>query len=144
MTPMPTIHGCAVLIGETGVLIRGPSGAGKSTLVLALIEAANARGLFARLVADDRVRLVAASGRLIALPHPAIAGLIEERGLGILERPHEDSARIGLIVDLAASPDRLPEPQEARLSLEGIELPRLSLPADLPLASATRRILGFF
>lgn len=144
MTPTPTIHGCAVLIGEIGILIRGPSGAGKSTLVLALIEAATARGLFARLVADDRVQLVATSGRLLASPHPAIAGLIEERGRGIFAHPHEDSARIGLIVDLEASPERLPEPQEGSLSLEGIELTRLSLPAGLPLDSATRRILGFF
>ena len=54
------VHACAVLIGARALLIRGPAGSGKSRLALALIEAAEAGRLrFARLVADDRVRLEA-------------------------------------------------------------------------------------
>ena len=64
MSAPATIHACALVIGETGVLIRGASGAGKSSLVLALLEAAAAKGLFARLVADDRVALRASETRI--------------------------------------------------------------------------------
>lgn len=49
------VHGTAAVVGEAGVLIRGASGAGKSSLALALVDAAAARGLFARLVGDDRI-----------------------------------------------------------------------------------------
>ena len=77
-----TVHAACVVLGEAGVLIRGESGAGKSSLALGLIEAAPAHGLFGALVADDRVRITCAHGRLVARPHPAIAGRIELRGLG--------------------------------------------------------------
>ena len=64
MADVATVHGCAVLVGTRAILIRGPAGSGKSRLALALIEAADAGHLrFARLVADDRVQLVAAHGR---------------------------------------------------------------------------------
>ena len=49
------LHATAVVVGESGVLLRGPSGAGKSSLALALIWAARERAGFAALVADDRV-----------------------------------------------------------------------------------------
>lgn len=144
MSAPQTIHGCALVLGEQGLLIRGASGAGKSSLVLALIEAAAARGLFARLVADDRVQLAVAGGRLLAAPHPAIAGQIEERGRGIRSQLHEQAVRITLIVDLVEVAERLPEAKQTQTELGGISLPRLSLPSSLPSESAARRILGFF
>ena len=39
---------------------------------------------FARLVGDDRVHVEAAGGRLLVRPAPALAGLIEVRGIGVL------------------------------------------------------------
>ena len=48
MTPPASIHACALIVDEAGLLIRGASGAGKSSLVLALIAAAQAQGRFAR------------------------------------------------------------------------------------------------
>ena len=93
-------HGCVVLVGEAGVLIRGASGAGKSALALALIEAAGRAGLFARLVADDRVLLRAACGRLLARPHPALAGRVEKRGEGIVAVEHEPCGVVRCVVDL--------------------------------------------
>ncbi len=92
----------AVLVGARAVLIRGPSGAGKSRLALDLIAAA--RGgccAFARLVGDDRVHLETAGGRLLVRPAPALAGLIELRGTGILQLDYEPSAVVGLVVDLS-------------------------------------------
>src|SRR4029077_15340497 len=84
-SPPATVHASAVLVGPRAVLIRGPSGSGKSRLALELIEMARTGSLpFARLVADDRVHLEAAHGRLLARPAEALAGLIEVRGGGLL------------------------------------------------------------
>src|SRR5437879_4165671 len=107
-----TVHGCAVLVGARAILTRGPAGSGKSRLALGLIAAAQAGILrFARLVADDRVALEAAHGRVLARPAASLAGLIEARGLGIRRLPYEAAAVLGWVVDLAA-PDaqRLPDP----------------------------------
>ncbi len=120
-------HATCVVLGEAGVLIRGESGSGKSSLGLALLERAAARGLFAALVADDRVRIALRHGRLVARPHPAIAGRIEVRGLGLLGRPAEEACLLRLVVDLVPAAPRLPEPGAERADLLGISLPRLCL-----------------
>ncbi|WP_372426872.1 HPr kinase/phosphorylase [Salinarimonas chemoclinalis] len=126
MTRTDTLHASCVLVGEAGVLIRGASGAGKSRLALDLLEAARARGLHARLVGDDRIRLAAAHGRLVARPHPAIAGLVERRGVGILERPHAPAAIVRLVVDLVPEyPPRLPDPEALEAEILRVRLPRL-------------------
>ena len=126
---MATIHAAAVLVGARAVLIRGPSGAGKSQLALELIAAAQAGQLrFARLVGDDRVHLQSAGGRLLVRPAPALAGLIELRGVGIVRRAYEPCAVVGLVVDLAAADaERLPQRQT--VELEGVNLPRLAVAA---------------
>ncbi len=88
---------------KAGVLILGESGAGKSLLALELIAAG------AKLVADDRVELFVRSGRLMARAPANIAGLIEVRGLGIVEIAHVRDATVTLVVKLAdAQPKRLP------------------------------------
>jgi HPr kinase/phosphorylase len=127
--PLATVHASAVLVGARAVLIRGPSGSGKSRLALELIEAARTRLLaFARLVADDRVHLEAAHGRLLARPAEALAGLIEVRGVGLVRLPYEASAVVGLVVDLAAADARrLPEAASRTIEIGGIELPRLAV-----------------
>ncbi len=137
-----TIHASAVLVGARAVLIRGPSASGKSRLALELIEAGRAGALLlARLVADDRVHLVPAGGRLLALPAAALAGLIEVRGVGLLRVAHEPSAVVGLVVDLAATDAaRLPEPDKRKIDIGGIVLPRLAVApgaAALPLVLAS-------
>jgi serine kinase of HPr protein (carbohydrate metabolism regulator) len=135
----PTIHACAVLVGARAVLVRGPAGGGKSRLTLALLQAAEA-GLirFARLVADDRTHVEAVHGRLLARPAPELAGLIEVRGLGIRRVPHEPVAVVSLVVDLAAG-DTTRLPDDDRVTIEGVSIPRLAVPADedpLPLVAA--------
>lgn len=128
-----TIHANAVLVGEAGILIRGPSGAGKSALSRTLVTQAAARGLFARHVADDRVRLEARAGRLLARPAPAIAGRQEVRGLGIVETPHEGAARIALVVDLVdGDPPRMPALEEQWVELHGLRVPRLAVACKNP------------
>ncbi len=74
------VHATAIAIGAGGILISGRSKAGKSHLAEALLALARAEGLEALLVGDDRVGLISEAGGIVAMPHPAIAGLIERRG----------------------------------------------------------------
>jgi HPr kinase/phosphorylase len=140
----PTIHASAVLTGPRAVLIRGPAGAGKSRLALNLIQAA-ARGqlIFARLVADDRVHIEAAHGRLIARPPAALAGLLEVRGLGIAQLPYEPVAVVSWVIDLdSAAPMRMPDDEAGHALVAGVRIRRLSVaprcdPVPMVLAAVT-------
>lgn len=136
MTASPTVHASAALIGAKAVLIRGASGSGKSQLAWALIQAAQnspsatRSGIlpFARLVGDDRVHVEAASGRLLVRPAPALAGLIEIRGLGIRRLAHETVAVVGMVVDLAATDaGRFPAEEAAQTTISEVVLPRLAV-----------------
>jgi HPr kinase/phosphorylase len=124
-----SVHASAVLVCARAILIRGPAGSGKSRLALALIAAAD-RLRFARLIADDRVRLEACHGRLLARPPEALKGLIEVRGLGIRRVAYEPVAVVGLVVDLAApDAERLPPPGVKAAIIGAIRLPRLAVAA---------------
>ena len=128
MAEAATVHACAVLVGAHALLIRGPAGSGKSQLVLALMRAAQSGHLpFCRLVGDDRVQLEPHHGRLLARAPDAIAGMIEARGLGIRQMPHDSLAVIGAVVDLAApDAERLPAAGQ-EIEIAGIRLPRLAV-----------------
>ena len=122
-----TMHASAVLVGERAVLIHGASGSGKSRLAWALVKAGRA-GLLpsVRLVADDRVRVFAAGGRLLAAAPATIHGMIEVRGLGIRRVEYEPLALVGLLVELgAADGARLPETNTTEAKILGIGIPRL-------------------
>jgi serine kinase of HPr protein (carbohydrate metabolism regulator) len=122
------VHANALVLGETGLLLRGPPGAGKSTLTLELVDRWRARGAFAALVGDDRVALDARHGLLIARPHPSIRGMIEARGLGVLRIDHEPACVVRAVIDLLAlkeAPKRYPEESESRIELSGVTLPRI-------------------
>lgn len=129
MTNGPSIHANCVVIGEDGVLIRGPSGSGKSVLSEALIAAAHARGLHGSLVSDDRTLIEATHGRLVASAPPALAGLIERRGLGVSETSHFGAARVRLVVDLQPKPDRMAASNALDAIIRGICVARIAAPA---------------
>jgi HPr kinase/phosphorylase len=99
------VHATAVAIDGRAVLLRGPSGAGKSDLALRLIDAG------ARLVADDQVELRRAGGRVLVRAPAATAGLMEVRGVGILQLEPLPEAALAMCVDLVplAEVERLPE-----------------------------------
>lgn len=101
-----------------GVLITGPSGSGKSGLALWLLA------LGGELVTDDRTILSAEKGKLIANAPPAIAGMIEARGVGILPVASIRDVHVRLVVDMAQlEVARLP--QSHTVSLLDITLPCL-------------------
>jgi HPr kinase/phosphorylase len=135
-----TIHASAVLIGPKAALIRGPAGAGKSRLVWDLLQSALP---FTRLVADDRALIEACAGRLLVRPAPALAGMIEIRGLGMRQLPSEPLAAVGLVVDLAAEDAaRLPGLQAERTAVGGVSLPRLAVAGGLPALPLVLAFLG--
>ena len=140
---MATIHASAVLVGARAVLIRGPSGAGKSRLALDLIAAGRAGQFpFTRLIGDDRVDLINAGGRLLVQAAPALAGLLEVRGAGIVRLDHEPCAVVGLVVDLAAADaQRLPE--TSLTTLENVKLPRLAVPEGVSALPGILALLTF-
>jgi HPr kinase/phosphorylase len=139
------IHADALLIGAAGLLLRGPSGSGKSGLARELIAIAEGRRLFARLIGDDRVEIENRHGRLVARAHPAIAGAIEERGVGIVRIAHESQGVIRCVIDLTGRgdppPQRCPDPESAATTLCGVTLPRLR--ADAGESGAGRKIFSF-
>ncbi|WP_322890560.1 MULTISPECIES: HPr kinase/phosphatase C-terminal domain-containing protein [unclassified Yoonia] len=116
MTQPETRHGTCVAWDDRGVLILGAAGRGKSALALYLMA------LGGTLVADDRVVLQADGGRLVATCPPAIAGLIEARGVGILNAACQARATVALVVDLDRTADqRLPDRASTRIC--GCDIP---------------------
>jgi HPr kinase/phosphorylase len=125
------LHATTVLVGERAVLIRGPSGSGKSSLALALLArppvvAGTTAPAPVRLVADDQTLVEACGGRLIARPHPVIAGRIEMRGMGLLSVVHEPQAVVGLVVLLGDYP-RLPSDEASTALICGVRLPTIGI-----------------
>ncbi|RVE92700.1 HPr kinase/phosphorylase [Sinorhizobium meliloti] len=133
--PFVNVHGTAIVLGTTGLLITGPSGSGKSALALSCLSEVRHRGRFAALVADDRVDLTLENGCIVARCPAAIRGLIEIRGSGIAEVDTVSAC----VLDWAIMPVRAPFdprlPPEEELQLEiGRNLPLLRLPVEGPLS----------
>ena len=137
------LHATALLVAEGAVLIRGASGAGKSQLALSLMAEARRRGLFTRLIGDDRVKVSLAGARVIVRGHPSIGGWIEERGSGILPEIQEAAGLVRCVVDLVDAPPRLPETESAEALLEGVPVPALALWSGCAPQEGARRVLGF-
>ena len=117
-----------------GVLIEGPSGSGKSDLALRAL----AQGF--RLVADDRVLLWTAAGRLYGRAPDPLAGLLEVRGEGLAALEALPFCQVALLARLG-TPERMPEP--ATETTLGVTMPVLvvdpfeaSAPAQLGRAMA--------
>ena len=73
------IHGVLVLVMDTGVLITGESGSCKSQCAFDLIRKGH------QLVADDVVEVFESGGALCGRPTEFTRGLMEVRGLGIVD-----------------------------------------------------------
>lgn len=119
------IHGACVDLDGKGVLLLGPSGSGKSDLALRLIDAG------ATLVSDDQVDLVSAgqgerAGVLASAP-AEIRGLLEIRGIGIVQLETVETTPLALVVQLVA-PDRVERlPDAAVWICQDLEIPMITL-----------------
>jgi len=103
---MAFVHGTCIsfpLVETDGlcaaVLLRGPSGAGKSDLALRLIDDG------AMLVADDQVEISARDDMIIVTPPETTAGLLEVRGVGLVQLPCVAEARLVGVIELVAAAD---------------------------------------
>lgn len=127
------LHASCVARDGAGVLLLGPSSSGKSDLALRLIG----RGF--TLVGDDQV--IVSNG--IVRSAPALAGLLEVRGLGIVRLPFALEARLALVVRLA-EPERLPHPERHETGAPTIALNPFAASAPdivaLALDCALRRV----
>ena len=89
------MHATLVEIAGQGVLLTGKSSSGKSDLALRLIENKNAV-----LVADDIVELQLQDGIIIGRAPHNLKGLLEVRGVGVIEFPYKNSSVIKMVVRL--------------------------------------------
>jgi serine kinase of HPr protein (carbohydrate metabolism regulator) len=139
------IHGTCVALGPHAALIRGPSGSGKSDLALRFLALAAEPGLEPLLVADDQVWVERQNnGGLVASAPQTLAGKIEVRGLGIVQVPHCEAARLALAVDLVLPQDvpRMPPDPPDRITIAGATLPVVKLaPFELSAALKLRLAL---
>ncbi|WP_454852947.1 HPr kinase/phosphorylase [Rhizobium binxianense] len=134
----PNIHATAITVGKTGLLFSGPSGWGKSLLAFTCMVEAQRLGLPSTLVADDQVFLSHRDGQIIAECPPAIVGLMELRGTGIVRCNHTASAvmHYAVLPGAVSGEDRLPPENETTTLAAGFSLPALRLLANVacPLA----------
>lgn len=104
---MINIHASCVDIAGQGVLILGPSGSGKSDLALRLIKEFGAG-----LVADDRTDIAIIKGQIFASAPSSIQGMLEVRGVGIINLPFCKQSPVVLVINLVNNPkeiERLPK-----------------------------------
>lgn len=140
------IHATAVSLNGKAVVIRGVPGSGKSELALRLIDQPGLGvgniPLKGVLIADDQTVLTARDGKLWASAPPSLLGLLEVRGIGLVEMPQIQNVEVALVVDLlvAGSFERLPAPVELTVHLEGVAVPRIPLDRAQPAAPAIIRM----
>ena len=119
-----------------GVLIEGPTGAGKSDLALRALGAAF------RLVADDRVSLWVCEGRLFGCAAETLSGLLEIRGLEVIQVPTLPLAEV-MLVARCGTPERIPEARTADIA--GVSIPLIEIdPREASAPAKLRRALTLF
>lgn len=123
------VHGTCVAFGDRAALLLGASGSGKSDLALRFLALPEEGALRPLLVADDQVRVDVQNGDVIASAPETLAGLIEVRGLGILEAPSVAAARLVVVCELVEADDvpRMPPEPWERMAVAGVDLPSLKL-----------------
>ena len=120
---MHNIHATCVALNNKGILLTGKSGAGKSDLALRLIEQVGAE-----LVSDDITIISNKNNELYARSPESIKGLIEVRGIGIINKKYIKETSIKLIVELVEDfklIERLPEKEYEEK--EGIKVRKIMI-----------------
>ena len=134
LSPVEYVHGVLIQVHGKGVLITGASGMGKSEIALELIRDGHI------LIADDRVDVKRTHGQLIGQAPELLAGMIEIRGIGIMNITQMFGAsstmsksNIDFVIELEPWNDATDylragiEPTEP-YSILGLEVPKLIFP----------------
>lgn len=104
------MHASCVAWDGRAALIIGASGSGKSSLALALMA------FGAELVSDDRTQVMEDQNGLWASAPASISGMIEARGIGILNAVACPRAQVSFVVDMDKTENaRFPEPKRTRI-----------------------------
>lgn len=119
------VHGTAIVIGTTGLILVGPSGSGKSSMAIRLLAGARSAGHLALLLSDDQVFVDAVNGRLVATAPETIKGRIELYGSGIGHADTIDCAVLQFALQPVAtdSSNRIPEENQYWKPMDHISLP---------------------
>ncbi len=129
-----TLHGGLLNVFGRGILIKGESGLGKSEIALELIK----RGHL--LVADDRVDCYNVHHRIIGKPAPVLTGLLEIRGVGVIDvarmfgvRSVTKSTSVDLVIELemwdtSKDYNRLGIEKIDYFNILGAEIPKIVIP----------------
>jgi len=127
MTAPLILHATTVAFGDSAVLVTGASGSGKSSLALQLMA------IGAGLVADDQTVLTLSGTQITASCPHRIAGMIEARGVGLLNVPAHPAAAVALVVDLdRVETDRLPDHRQITILGQRLSLVLGSNSAHFP------------
>ncbi len=111
------LHASCIAIAGQGTLILGASGSGKSGLALELMA------MGACLVADDRVILTRDGTAIVASAPAPISGLIEARGIGLLNARPCGPVPVVCVVDLdQVESARMPLPRQTILLGQSVAL----------------------
>lgn len=114
-----SIHATLIAHQGIGMLISGPSGTGKTRLALEAMQ------LGAKFIADDQVALTMNTGMLMGGPVPGFKGIIEVRGMGLVQLPDTATQQvIHCLIELTPIEqiERLPTTKETR-DLLGVAVP---------------------
>lgn len=114
---MALIHASCVELKGRGILILGESGAGKSDLALRLID------IGARLVSDDYVEVINKNDTLLAKTAPNIAGMIEVRGVGLMDLDYLPVIQLDLVIELVDPKEIERLPEKSYFEQDDVKLP---------------------
>lgn len=145
-------HGTCIALScaghRAGVLLQGASGTGKSSLALQLIDQSgfgigSADPIRGHLVSDDQVLLEDVNDVLTASAPPAIEGLLEVRGIGIIKADKPSfPVRLDMVIAHADAADIERLPEFAIIELGGQSLPLHKIDFSTPSSAAQVRTLA--
>lgn len=121
------VHGTAVALNGTAVLLLGPARSGKSGV------AAQMMGMGAGFVCDDLAILSRGPGGLTVAPPDGAPEAMELRGFGIAAVASCGPSRLGMALWLGPSKARMPEPEA--IEILGLNLALMRHPATADVAA---------